>query len=117
MYSVIGAAEMAAAVLLALINVVTAAESAQSPRNSPMVLAFATQIQAALDDQVAERADRAMRIVTTSVRENSIRGLWNGISTRFKHNFAVAKRDDNFKVFYSQQTSCLGNTMCKDDDR
>jgi hypothetical protein len=99
MRSVIGAAEVAATVLLALISIAAAAEPIQSPRS--ITVASATQIQAPPDDQVVELADRTMRIFMASVREKSMRALWNHISPRFRDKFSVAQLDEVFKAFYS----------------
>jgi hypothetical protein len=101
MPSVLGAAGVAATVLLALVNVVAAAEPAQSLRTHSIVAASATDIQAPPDAQVVELADRSMRIFMTSVREKSMRGLWNHISPRFRDQFSIAQLDDIFKAFYS----------------
>ena len=101
MRSVIGAAEMAATLLLALINMAAATEPAQTPLSPSIVVASATEIQAPPDEQVVELADRTMRIFMTSVREKSMRGLWNHIALRFRDQFSVAQLDDVFKAFYS----------------
>jgi hypothetical protein len=101
MRSVIGAAEVAATLLLALVTMAAPAEPTQFPRSPSIVVASAMEIQAPPDDQVVELADRAMRIFMTSVREKSMRGLWNHISPRFREQFSVAKLDDVFKAFYT----------------
>jgi len=97
MRGVIGAAKVAATVLLALTSMAAAAEPTQSSRS--IIVASATQIQAPPDDQVVELADRAMRIFMTSVREKSMRALWNHISLRFRDKFSVAQLDEIFKAF------------------
>jgi len=99
MRSVFGAAGVAATVLLALVSMAAAAGPTQSPRS--IIVASATQIQVPPDDQVVELADRAMRIFITSVREKSMRALWNHISPRFRDTFSVAQLDEVFKAFYS----------------
>src|SRR5262245_57778520 len=101
MRNVIGAAGVAATVLLALINVAAAAEPVRSPQYPSIVVASATEIQAPPDAQVIGLADRAMRIFMTSVREKSMRGLWNHVSSRFRDEFSVAQLDEIFKAFYS----------------
>jgi hypothetical protein len=100
MRSVIGAAGVAATLLLALITMAAAAEPTRSPRSPAIVVASALEIQAPPDDQVVELADRAMRIFMTSVREKSMRGLWNHAASRFREQFSLAQLEDVFKAFY-----------------
>jgi hypothetical protein len=105
MRGLIGAAEVAVAVLLAIINMVSVAEAAQSPRSPSIVVASATDIQAPPDHQVVELTDRAMRVLMASVREKSMRGLWNHVSLRFRDKFSVAQLDEIFKAFYGLKIS------------
>jgi hypothetical protein len=95
------AAEAAATILFAFINMVAAAAPAQSQVSPSILVASATQIQAPPDDKVVELADRAMHVFMASVREKSMRGLWNHISPRFRDKFSVAQLDDVFKEFYN----------------
>ena len=86
--------------MLASGNVTAVATATQPSRSASLVAASATEIKAPPDDQVVELADRAMRLFMASVREKSMRGLWNHISPRFREKFSVAQLDEIFKAFY-----------------
>ena len=50
-------------------------------------LMASNDVQLPSDDQVVELADNSMRIFMTSVREKSMRGLWDHISLRFREKY------------------------------
>ncbi len=91
----------ALAALLAVATLVPANAGPPAPRDAGIVLASAAGIQPPSDDQVVELADRSMRIFMQSVREGSMRALWNHVSLRLREKFSVAQLDEAFKSFYS----------------
>ena len=74
--------------------------AAKHARGEPPLLMASNDVQLPSDDQVVELADNSMRIFMTSVREKSMRGLWDHISLRFREKFSVAQLDEAFKDFY-----------------
>ncbi|MEZ0304198.1 MAG: hypothetical protein ACAH24_19405 [Hyphomicrobiaceae bacterium] len=77
--------------------------AAKHARGEPPLLMASNDVQLPSDDQVVELADNSMRIFMTSVREKSMRGLWDHISLRFREKFSVAQLDEAFKDFYDLQ--------------
>ncbi len=96
---IIGATMGAAAAMFILMNAHPAA-AATSVQSDPPVVLVSADVQVPTDDQVAELADRSMRIFMTALREKSMQGLWNHISFRFRQTFSVAQLDEVFKDFY-----------------
>ena len=68
--------------------------AATHARGEPPLLVASSDVQAPSDDQVVELADNSMRIFMASVREKSMRGLWDHISLRFRQKFSVAQLDE-----------------------
>jgi hypothetical protein len=75
------------------------AEPLASP-GQPLLLVSAGRVQAPSDDEVVALVDRSMRVFMSSVREKSMRSLWNHISSRFRDKYSVAQLDEVFKDFY-----------------
>jgi hypothetical protein len=69
----------------------------------PALLMASNDVRLPSEGQVVELADTSMRIFMASVREKSMRGLWDHISLRFREKFSVAQLDEAFKDFYDLQ--------------
>jgi hypothetical protein len=91
----------ALAALLAMACLLPANAGGVAPRDQMPILVSAADIQAPSDDEVVELADRAMRVFMASVREKSMRALWNHVSLQLREKYSVAQLDEVFGAFYS----------------
>lgn len=90
----------ALATLLAFAVLPQVGAAAPAAPEQSLLLVSAGRVQAPSDDEVVELVDRSMRVFMSSVREKSMRSLWNHVSPRFRDKYSVAQLDEVFKDFY-----------------
>ena len=80
------------------------AYAAKHAPGEPPIVEASIDVQAPSDDQVVELADNSMRIFMASVREKSMRGLWDHISLSLPGEVSRSPSSTrSFKDFYDLQ--------------